>query len=308
MELKYLSYVITIAEEGTLSGAAKRLYISQPNLSIYLTKLEQELGVKLFTREENCYIPTQAGQEYLRSARQILELSNATDFYINEIKELHHGTIILGMAAHMEEMLIPMVLPLWKKAFPNFKYKFVESNGDTVLTLLAKHQLDIGIFQGGKANQNFTYVPISKEDFLLAAPKAFQLSQHSTGHYQNLYPFLEAKYLADVPVILQAPGHLREKAMNLFYKNKIQPNIVAETGSISTANRLCKAGVGVTFITSIIAHLDKEDLDGLDLFLIEPPSASGSWTMDMAYNTDTYLKPIIDKMIGITQNELSKFF
>lgn len=304
MDLKYLSYVIAIAQEGTLSAAARKLFMSQPNLSIYLGRLEQELGVQLFIRSENHYTPTPAGREYITSARKILEISESTDFFISELKELHHGTITIGMAPHTQKMLMPLFLPHWQKKFPNFKYYFVESNAASSQSLLLKHQLDLAVFQGGVPSHELVYNPLSREDFLIAAPKKYGLTEKSIPSPGGLHPYLPIQCLRDYPVILQTNGRLRDKATQLFYEHKLHPNVVVETGSITSANRLANAGIGCTFMTNIISCLDQKEIENLDIFLAEPYETPDKWIMSAVYHQDTYLKPVIDEIIRICRVQL----
>ena len=69
MNIKTLSYLVAIAETGTLSGAGKKLGISQPTLSAFLSNLECELGIDLFVRNKKQMIPTPAGRIYLDASR-----------------------------------------------------------------------------------------------------------------------------------------------------------------------------------------------------------------------------------------------
>ena len=61
LEIKYLNYIITIANERNMTKAAEKLFVSQSSLSYYLSKLEQELGTPLFFRQKNELLPTPAG-------------------------------------------------------------------------------------------------------------------------------------------------------------------------------------------------------------------------------------------------------
>lgn len=74
MDRREIEYVIVIAQEKTLSKAADRLFVSQPALSRFLLKLEDELGLPLFERRKRQLIPTYAGELYLATARSILQL------------------------------------------------------------------------------------------------------------------------------------------------------------------------------------------------------------------------------------------
>ena len=68
-----LLYILTIAEHGNITKAARELFISQPSLSESLNKVEQEFGTLLFMRTQGGLIPTVFGERYLKTARNILE-------------------------------------------------------------------------------------------------------------------------------------------------------------------------------------------------------------------------------------------
>lgn len=78
MQIKNMSYIIALAECQTLSGAGKRLGISQPTLSVFLSDLEQELGMDLFIRDKKKLLLTPAGRIYLDAARRILATQERT--------------------------------------------------------------------------------------------------------------------------------------------------------------------------------------------------------------------------------------
>lgn len=73
MRIEDLLYFRAVAEEHSLTQAAKTLYISQPSLSNAMTKLEEELGITLFTRSQKGIILTADGKEFLQYANQVLE-------------------------------------------------------------------------------------------------------------------------------------------------------------------------------------------------------------------------------------------
>ena len=64
MDLHHLEYIVEIAKEENISKAAERLHISQPTLSIYLTKLEKTMGISLFRRKNNVLNITKEGKKY----------------------------------------------------------------------------------------------------------------------------------------------------------------------------------------------------------------------------------------------------
>ena len=76
MTLAQLRYVITVSQVGTLSEAAKRLYISQPSLTNAIKELEKELGITIFIRTNKGVILSRQGEEFLGYARQVNEQTN----------------------------------------------------------------------------------------------------------------------------------------------------------------------------------------------------------------------------------------
>ena len=88
MDVKYLTYVLEMANQKSITKAANALYISQPSLSQYLSKLEGELGTPLFVRTKNELLPTPAGELYIAAAKEVIEIA----FDENGNKKVIRGT------------------------------------------------------------------------------------------------------------------------------------------------------------------------------------------------------------------------
>jgi len=73
MDLKELNYVVTVANEGSISRAAEKLFMSQSSLSQAIRVLEQDLGTSVFVRTTRGVRPTAAGDAFISHAKQILQ-------------------------------------------------------------------------------------------------------------------------------------------------------------------------------------------------------------------------------------------
>ena len=98
MDLKELNYIVVIADEGSISRAADKLYMAQSSLSQFLFQYEAELGAKLFVRTARGVRPTSAGEVFIDHARQILMDYHRTKNEIWDIEQLHGGRIDLGIS------------------------------------------------------------------------------------------------------------------------------------------------------------------------------------------------------------------
>ena len=127
MDVKELTYLTAIAEEGSLSGAGKRLHVSQPTLSVFLSGLERTLGVDLFLREKKRLIPTPAGYIYLDAAKQILAVRDQTYQAIRRVTHKLTETITVGASPLRGSIMVAQIFPEFSRRFPDVKVEIKES-------------------------------------------------------------------------------------------------------------------------------------------------------------------------------------
>ena len=97
MDFRELTYITAVAEERSVTEAAKRLYISQPSLSYIISKVEQDLGVRLFDRKTNPLSLTYAGEIYVEHAREILRIRDNMRRELTDIGHGQKGRINIGI-------------------------------------------------------------------------------------------------------------------------------------------------------------------------------------------------------------------
>lgn len=116
MNTLYLKYVLEVAQSGSISQAAKNLFMAQPNLSKAIRDLEAELGYSIFTRTSGGVTVTEKGAEFLYHARKMMEqvaeiekLSKRTDIQSRQFKiSIPRGSYIAnGFTAFVAELEIP---------------------------------------------------------------------------------------------------------------------------------------------------------------------------------------------------------
>ncbi|GJM80786.1 hypothetical protein HMSSN139_32820 [Paenibacillus sp. HMSSN-139] len=149
MELRQLQYTLQIAEEKNFSRAADKLHIAQPSLSQQLSKLEQELGVKLFQRNTSTVELTYAGASFIAHAQKIMDAVAQLRQEMDDISQLRAGRVVVGSMPITGSHLLPYVLPAFKESYPDIQVTLLEdtslnlekltAGGGTDLSLLPCH-------------------------------------------------------------------------------------------------------------------------------------------------------------------------
>ena len=96
MELRHFRYFIAVAEESSLGRAAHRLHVSQPALSQQINDLEDELGLKLFTRNSRGVELTEAGRAFLIGERRVLVAAHEATERAKEAAKGERGRLVIG--------------------------------------------------------------------------------------------------------------------------------------------------------------------------------------------------------------------
>ena len=145
MQLKHLKYYMTIAETGSLSEASRRIGVSQPVLSRYLTALENRLGIQLFERKGGAYVPTEKGRVYLRGAREAYASYEAMLSELDELKKRYSLKLSVGISPFHGGDDIANFMPPLMKRFPKLEISTIEGNSFELYELLRSGELDISI-------------------------------------------------------------------------------------------------------------------------------------------------------------------
>lgn len=145
MDLKELNYIVTIAEEGSISRAAEKLYMAQSSLSQFLQLYEAELGTPLFMRTSRGVRATASGSVFIAHARQILLHYRRAQSELWDIEELHGGQIELGISTFRGTYLLPKVLKRFHEIYPKIHVEITEMDSVDLEGRILEGLLDIAL-------------------------------------------------------------------------------------------------------------------------------------------------------------------
>lgn len=234
MNLKQAQYVKTIAECGSITAAAKKLFVSQPSLSQMLRQLEQETGLPIFDRSTSPMRLTYAGEKYLHAAERMLAANAELESQLREIRQEHAGRLRLGISVTRAMQVLPDVIPIFTKAYPNVTIELTEAASASLEGLLQKGQIDLALAALEANEANIAYELIEKESIGILAGKDSQLAQLVPSGTPISLEMVEKEAF----VSLDTSHSSRIIQDRLFRRYNIRPKILLETSSLEVARRV----------------------------------------------------------------------
>lgn len=255
MNLKQAYYIRTIAECGSITAAAKKLYVSQPSLSQMLRHVEEELGIEIFNRSVVPFRLTYAGEKYLHAARIMLAANEQLEREIQEIRHEQSGRLRLGISVSRGQQVLPLVIPVFAQRYPHVKIELVESGSDTLDLMIQQGKVDLALAAIESTSANLAYELIERETIGVLAGKDSKIARRLASG--TLITIEDAK--DDLFVSLRKGHSARVVQDKLFLRAGCSPNILIETDSLEIGKRITlDAGACMVlpniYIDSYVAH------------------------------------------------------
>ncbi len=248
MELRAVEYFIAIVEEGSLSKASAKLYITQPTLSHFLAKLEKDLGVSLFFREKNNHLElTSSGQIYYEAAKQISATWRNMLHDIDLYKSSDMQNINLGTGADQLPRMISPCLPLLLERFPNVQIHMVSHVPSILHEMLLDRKLDLAYsaYLDQDQDPRIVHVPMKVSEVDLVVPKGDPLAQYSYQIPGNEDVRIPLSIVKDAPFALISEGGVMRQVVDAYFDTiQFHPTVVASYSFTSSMKYfICQSGL-----------------------------------------------------------------
>ena len=260
MELRHLLYFKTVAEELHFRNAANKLFISQPPLSRQIRELEEELGVKLFERNNKRVLLTAAGEYLKKETEKIFSQLEESKHIVKQIQEGVNGKLRIGYISSTYHPKLVNVLKEIPSVFPFVRTKLYEVPTAKQIKALEEGKLDIGILRTPVDSEKLSLITLFNDPFVLAIPKSDQ-DFSGTDALKNFLPhqpfiFFNKDY---------APDYHR-KLIEICQRLGFSPDILHEANNMHSILRLVESGLGVSIVPQSVRHqYEKANLSFIDL-------------------------------------------
>lgn len=269
MEIRVLRYFLAIAREGSITGAANFLHVTQPTLSRQIHDLEEELGQKLFTRGSHNMTLTAEGMILRKRAEEIISMVDKTEAEFISMEHIIGGDIYIGGGETEAIKLVARIAKKLRETYPAIHYHLYSGNAEDVTERLDKGLLDFGILIQPANISKYDYLNIpAKDTWGVVMRKDSPLAEKETIRREDLL---------DVPLICSRQVMLRERSHNEFIAwfgddfDKL--NVVTTFNLFYNAAIMVDSGMGYAISLDKLANTSEES--NLCFRPLEPKLESG---------------------------------
>lgn len=284
MDTKQIEYIIKIAEENNITRAAEKLFITQSALNQQLLKLEKELGTPLFHRSRTNWRLTEAGEIYLKNAREILRIKKSTYSQINDIAEIKRGTLSVGFTAGRGIGMFTQVYPAFHRKYSNIVVEPVEKTVRELQSMIADGSLDIAFLTLREQDKSSdSYLCLLTEEIVVAIPEMHPLAANAAPPGEP-FAVMDLRALSEEPFVLMSKNStMRQFADTIFSQAGFEPNILFETRNNNTVTTMIQAGLCCGLVPS---YYIKGGHEGMACFSLP---GHPTWSVCASFKHDAYL-------------------
>jgi DNA-binding transcriptional LysR family regulator len=240
MTFYQLVYFRKVAETKSISRAAEELFITQPAVSKQVRALEEELGEKLFDRIGKKVFLTKTGEVLYVHVEKILRAVDEAKTAVRDLSEECSGELVIGTSDHISLHRLPGILKSYISAFPKVDLKLRCHRSETVLEMVVKNLVDIGVITLPRVSTHLISRVIWKDPMSLIFPKGHPLAQLKKVRLKDITPY---------GMILPEAGTTTREAIDAaFIRKKLIPNVTMEVAYIETIKGLVKVGLGISIL------------------------------------------------------------
>ena len=263
MEIRVLRYFLMTAREENITRAAELLHITQPTLSRQMMQLEEELGTKLFRRDNHSIRLTEDGMLLKRRAQELVQLADSVEKEFRHSKEEMSGTISIGSGETGSMQELAEIIRDFQEKYPLVQYDLYTATADEIKERLDKGLLDIGLLTEPVDIMKYSFIRMKrKEKWGILVRRDSKLAEKTS---------IGPSDLLDVPVFLAHRALVKNEIEGWFGDYYDQVQIAGTYNLINNAAVMVRNHIGVAFCFQL-----QSQFDDLTYIPIEPQIETGA--------------------------------
>jgi len=264
-----------VAKAGNISKAAKELFISQPAISKSISKLEENLGVSLFTRNSRGVQLTVEGQVLFSHVSNAFDTLGRGENELKRIKNFNIGQIKIGVSNTLCKYILLPYLKGFIDEYPHVKIMIDSQDTARTISMLEQQKLDIGLIAEPKTRRSLSFMPVMRiEDTFVCTKSYLDNLKIREGTDVNIFS-------AGTVLLLDRNNMTRTHIDAYFAEHNIEIKQVLEATTMDLLIEFAKTGLGVG---CVIREFVRGELADGSLIEIPLSSPVRSRTVGFAYN------------------------
>lgn len=251
LEIRVLRYFLAVAQEGSVTRAARALHLTQPTLSRQIRELEEELGQTLFSRGGRELSLTREGLLLWPRAEKIVGLAEITEKEFRSLGEKTvSGDLSLGCGESKALSFVTDALKVLQDEHPLIIPHFFSGNGEIVMDRLDKGLLDFAVLMGAENTERYSSLPLPNHDtWGLLMDKDDPMAQKKA---------ITAEDLLDIPLILSSQSLSRDELSGWLGFPMSRLHIAATYTLLFNGSLMVRSGLGYALCFDHIAPSGKD--------------------------------------------------
>ncbi len=262
MTLRHLKIFIKVADSGSMTAAAKALFIAQPTVSQAVSELEDYYGIKLFDRLSKRLYLTEKGTHLLSYARHLTSLEDEMEKAMKNPDK--SGVIKVGASLTIGTYLLPKLVRSFTDQYPLLQIKATVKNTQDIERLLMQNSIDFALVEGVVHTPDISATPFMDDKLLLVCSK-----NHPLRKVKKILPAA----LNNLQFIVREPGSgTRELFENMMATHEIKWQLAWECNGSDVLKSAAINGLGIAVISQRLVEREIESgelfglkIDGIDL-------------------------------------------
>ena len=253
--LQQMEALISIIEERTFSGAARKMSLTQPSLTKHIKNVEGILGARILNRQSRGITLTPEGKILYDYAKRILKLREEAKEKIQRVRENETGNIFISASTIPANYILPRVLSDFRKARPDIRFYMQNADSDEVIEMITGNRGEVGFVGKDPRSSRLHAEALWKDRLVLAVPSNHPFVKEGSVTLSELSrePFIVRERGSATREVFE--GCLRDQ-MKLTLASF---NIISEVGSSEAVKEAVIAGLGVSVISM---HAVAREIDG----------------------------------------------
>ena len=291
--LRQLEYLIACVDHGSIAAAAEAVSVSQPTISVAITKLEQQFGSQLLIRQHaQGVIPTITAKNILPNARILLNQADELQHDAMTANEIVSGTIRLGSFITLAPVILPNLIKKLMKDYPQIHLDITEGTQEKLIQELKNGKIDVALLYDIDLSNDINCTQLSDSSPYVALP-----NNHSLAKKDEIL----LSDLVNLPLILLDVAPSRSFFLGLFEEEGLVPTVAHTSPSLELIRGMVGCGLGYSLL--VTRPYGDKTYDGSEI-IIKPLKGSHPKSRIVLGNLKNLKKTNLIKCFEKTATEL----